>query len=89
MDERSFVGFAKTIVADYARDHLDKGDSVDVNEDDVYVVWMAKILQNNKAMLSTTMPDGMYYEVTYNGDKDEFYLDAYKKFSNEVVDVNV
>jgi hypothetical protein len=24
----------------------------------------------------------MYYEVTYNGDTEEFYLDAYKKFEN-------
>jgi hypothetical protein len=24
----------------------------------------------------------MYYELTYNGDKDELYLDAYKKWEN-------
>nr|WP_303241548.1 DUF6275 family protein [uncultured Blautia sp.] len=24
----------------------------------------------------------MYYELTYNGDKHELYLDAYKKFQN-------
>ena len=28
--------------------------------------------------------DGMYYEVTFNGDKREWYLDAYKKFENRV-----
>ena len=49
---------------------------------DVYVVWLSKTLQNGKAMLSTTRPDGMYYEVTYNGDKNEFYVDAYKKVIN-------
>ena len=43
---------------------------------------MCKTIQNNKAMLSTTVPDGMYYEVTYNGDKGEMYLDAYKKWKN-------
>ena len=42
-------------------------------------------LQNHKALLSTTLPDGMYYEITYNGDKKEAYLDAYKKFENRVV----
>ena len=89
MDEREFAGYARTIVADYARDHFDRGDEVAFDEDDVYIVWMAKILKNNKAMLSTTLPDGMYYEVTYNGEKDDFYLDAYKKFENEVVKVNV
>lgn len=41
-----------------------------------------KTLQNNKALLSTTVPDGMYYEITYNGDKRECYFDAYKKWEN-------
>ena len=36
-------------------------------------------------LLSTTLPDGMYYEVTYNKAKDEFYLDAYKKFENRCI----
>lgn len=49
---------------------------------DVYVVWLSKTLQNGKAMLSTTRPDGMYYDVTYNGDKNEFYVDVYKKLIN-------
>lgn len=35
--------------------------------------------------ISTTLPDGMYYEVTYNKAKDEFYLDAYKKFENRCI----
>ena len=34
-------------------------------------------------MISTSLPDGMYYEVTYNKQKDEFYFDAYKKFDNQ------
>jgi hypothetical protein len=42
-------------------------------------------LQNNKALLSTTLPDGMYYELTYNGDKQEIYVDAYKKVDNYTV----
>ena len=35
--------------------------------------------------MPTTLPDGMYYEVTYNGDKKEVYLDAYKKFENKKI----
>ncbi len=31
---------------------------------------------------STTLPDGMYYELTYNGDKKECYIDVYKKVEN-------
>ena len=49
---------------------------------------MCKTLQNSKALVSTTLPDGMYYELTYNGDKDELYLDAYKKFENRCIDLS-
>ena len=56
--------------------------------DDVYVVWYCKTMQNQKALLSTPRPDGMYYECTYNGDKDELYFDAYKKFENRCIRIS-
>lgn len=68
------------LVRMYALGHLDKTD--DIPQFDVYLVWKCKILQNWKWLISTTLIDGMYYEVTYNGDKKEWYLDAYKKFDN-------
>lgn len=72
---------AKSIVFEYVELHLEKTDKhITFSEDEVYVVWFSKTLQNWKALVSTTLPDGMYYEVTYNGDRDEAYLDAYKKF---------
>lgn len=75
---------ARNLVWDYVYNHLEKTD--DTREtfsiDDVYVVWFAKTLQNWKCLISTNLPDGMYYEVTYNGDKAESYIDAYKKFDN-------
>ena len=70
------------IVYDYIMDHLDKSDpEPDVS---VYMVWKCKVLANWKYLISSTLFDGMYYEVTYNGEKDEWYLDAYKKFENRV-----
>ena len=45
-------------------------------------MWYCKTLQNHKALLSTPVLDGMYYEITYNGDRNELYLDAYKKWEN-------
>ena len=79
---------AKEIVLNYANKHIDKTDNVKITLDDVYIVWFCKTLQNWKALLSTTLPDGMYYEVTYNGDKKEVYFDAYKKFENQKIDVS-
>lgn len=71
------------IVLDYILDHLDKTDSVPDVE--LYSVWKCKTLQNWKFLISSSLPDGMYYEVTYNGDKKEWYLDAYKKFENKCI----
>lgn len=76
---------ATQLVAEYTEEHKDKTDAAEGYA--VYVVWQVKALQNFKALLATTMPDGMYYEVTYNGDTDEFYLDAYKKFENRCIPV--
>jgi hypothetical protein len=49
---------------------------------DVYVVWFCYILGGWKALVSTTIKDNCYYEITYNVKKDELYLDQYKKVNN-------
>lgn len=87
MDSEKFEILCKQIVMDYANNHLDKSDNVEITENDVYIVWSCKTLQNNKALLSTTLFDGMYYELTYNGNKNEIYLDAYKKFENQCIQI--
>lgn len=50
----------------------------------IYIVWQCKTLQNRKWILATNLPDNRLYELTYNGDKNEFYLDEYDKVSNTV-----
>ena len=82
MNEKEFLDFCKEQVANYTNEHLDKTDNKKITKDDVFMVWCCKTLQNNKALLSTILFDGMYYEITYNGDKDEAYIDAYKKWEN-------
>lgn len=83
--DSEFLSKAIDLVAEYTDEHLDKSDGPVVYK--VFVVWYCKTLQNFKALLSTTLFDGMYYEVTYNGDKNEIYLDAYKKFENRKIDL--
>ena len=82
MSNDAMLNRAKEVVVDYFNEHVEKTDNRKITEDDVFVVWFCKTLQNWKALVSTTISDGMYYEVTHNGDKGETYLDAYKKWEN-------
>ena len=88
MKNDEFTILVKELVANYTNEHLDIVDGVSIGEDDVFIVWSCKTLQNNKALASTTLSDGMYYEITYNGDKNEVYLDAYKKFENRKIELD-
>lgn len=72
MTEQQFISACKSMIAEHK--HIDASE--------VYVVWLCKILQNNKALLSTTVPDTTYYEITYDGDKKKFYFDEYTKTCN-------
>ena len=82
MGNDKFLKVVKAAVTKYVNERLDKSDGKKITEDDVFIVWSCKTLQNNKALAGTTLSDGMYYELTYNGDKDELYFDAYKKWEN-------
>ena len=88
MTDMQFIGICKKQVVEYfngGRDATDKNGSI--TEENVFIVWVCKALQNWKALASTTVADGMYYELTYNGDKKQLYLDAYKKWKNKCIEV--
>lgn len=87
MSNAEFIKRATAAVVDYFNRHVDVTDNFKLTAEDTFVVWSSKTLQNNKALISTTIPDGMYYEITYNGDKGEMYLDAYKKMHNECIKI--
>ena len=80
MDNGKFEQIVKAVVADHHNRSNDPGLS-QITEDDVYIVWSCKTLQNNK-VLASAPGNAMYYELTYNGDKDELYVDAYVKKDN-------
>lgn len=87
MEFNKFQDMCKEKVVDYFNNRVEKTDDTKITIDDVFVVWYCKTLQNAKVLLSTVVSDGMYYELTYNGDKNELYLDAYKKWENKKYDV--
>ena len=78
MNEKEFTTYAKYLIRRYLHDV----EGIDISLSDIYTVWLVRVLQNNKAMLSTNVADTRYYEVTYNGDKKEFYFDSYVKEKN-------
>ena len=85
MSNNDMMNLCKKVVVDYFNSRVDKTDNMQLTEDNVYIVWFSKTLLNFKALVSTTVSDGMYYEITYNGDKNELYLDAYKKWENKKI----
>lgn len=80
-----FLRVAKSQVLQMAKEGFDPTDNIQISMDDVYVVLYAYVLGNQKATLSTTLPDGKYYEVTYNSEKDEMYIDCYVKLKQNVI----
>lgn len=86
MDVDDMLKKAKKIVMDYYFDE-DEEEMVErsITEEEVYIVWFCKTLQNWKALVSTIAEDGTYYEITYNGDKKETYLDVYTKKENLLI----
>lgn len=82
MDNTEFLKLCKQTIVNYHNEQADVIDGKLITPWNVYVVWSCKTLQNNKAMLSTDVGNGMYYELTYNGDKKELYVDVYKKWEN-------
>lgn len=85
MKNDAMLNRAKQLVVDYFNAHVDVTDGKKLTMEDVFIVWFSKTLQNWKALVSTTVSDGMYYEITHDGDKGETYLDAYKKWDNQCI----
>lgn len=79
LDQERFINKAKRLVVE-AQNAQAPGTPLTV--EDVYIVWFTKTLQNWKAMVSTDVLSGVYYEVTHNGDKQETYVDIYAKVAN-------
>lgn len=88
MDVRKFIDKASQEVVEWYSNHLPDGG---VTSENVFMVWSCKTLQHNKGLFGAIVPnydnrpDSHYFEVTYNGDKNEMYVDVYMKESNKCV----
>lgn len=84
-----FIMTARQAVLDIVRRQLDPTDNVEITIDNVYEVTHSYILGNQKAMISTSLPDGKYYEVTYDTTKQIMYIDCYVKFNQEQIAIEL
>lgn len=57
----------------------------DFKIEDLHLVWFSKILQNYKCVIVDLRANQRYYEITFNGNKNEIYIDIYQKEHNIVV----
>lgn len=87
MDSDKFIDIARMLVTEYVSPSEENYIRSDFIKETTFVVWSSKVLQNNKAVIGVSVGSGMYFEVTYNGEKEELYLDAYKKEKNQVYDL--
>jgi len=81
VDHDQYIKKAKALVAETFNQRFETSDMQTIPED-FYIVWFVKVLGNWKAMVSTDIVNGFYWEVTYNGVKQETYVDQYIKDVN-------
>lgn len=86
MDFVQFSEKARQVVVDYKKKSHRTKDNLEFK--DTTIVWFCKTLANWKALVITNLNDDEYYEVTYNGFKNEIYLDCYQKYHNEAIKVD-
>lgn len=52
-----------------------------INKDNAFIVWSCYILGNRKYLVGLNCTN-TYFEVTYNANKQEWYIDEYSKINN-------
>ena len=81
MGNQEFESRATSIVRNWYNTHVTMAPT------EIYVVWMVKVLRNNKAMIASNHSDGRYFEVTWDGERECFYLDVYSKVENQALNI--
>ena len=76
MNYNEFMEKCIDMVIEYYNNLFEITDNYHLTEDDVNIVSMYTILNNHKALLSTNVFDGMYYEITFSNDENCFYFDG-------------
>ncbi len=82
----NFPEEARRLVFEHVKKRLEPTDDhVKFTLDEVYVVSFSYVTGGWKAWVSTTLPDGMYYEVTRSSKLPVTYITAYKQWEHETI----
>lgn len=86
-DEEDFPEKAKRIVREYVSEQFKKisVEGAPPVPFDVKLVWFVKTLKTWKAIVITTLPDNIIYEVSYDGANRLTYLDEYLKQNQRII----
>jgi hypothetical protein len=84
-DPDRFLTMAKRLVADNYNAHQDEEETPPLTIDDLYIVWFSKVLNNWRAQVQSSLVRGLLWMVTYNGPKNEAYIEVYRKINNTKV----
>jgi hypothetical protein len=76
---------AKQLVVDNYNAHHDTAKTPQMTTEAVQIVWFTYTLGNWKAIVSPVNFKGMLWEVTYNFNRSEAYIDVYRKLNNVVI----
>lgn len=76
---------ARRLVRERVLETLSKGEYPNGKDFEIYIVTCTYILGCEKYWITTDLPDGKYFEVTYNAQTNEFYLDEYVRIHNRAI----
>jgi Family of unknown function (DUF6275) len=85
LDPDRFLQRAKRLVAENYNTHHDAEMTPPLGIDDVYIIWFTKVLTSWKAVVCSTVVRGLMWVVTFNGPRNEAYIEIYRKINNVVV----
>lgn len=85
LNANEIESLAHARVRGFVLDTRNKGQYPSPTDFYVVTVWKCYILGTMKLLVTTSLPDGKYYEVTYDFGKDSMYLDVYVRVHNEEI----
>ena len=83
MENNNFDQGYLTLAARLAKEDLDRSHP-EFRSETPQLVWHCKALQNRKYVFGTPKAR-IIHEVSYNGEKDEWYVDRYAKEENSII----